>query len=60
MYFVKNGEDSWGTFVDERIRYKTLFEPGSDLHDDLDEIIVPLDGALLGENRGVVAHFFPG
>lgn len=44
VYSVKDGEQYWGTFVDEKIRYKTLFEPGSDLHENLDEIIVPLDG----------------
>ena len=40
VYSVKNGDQYWGTFVDEKIRYKTLFEPGSDIHEDLDEIIV--------------------
>lgn len=44
VYTVKNEGKYWGTFVDEKIRYKTLFEPGSDLHENLDEVIVPLDG----------------
>lgn len=44
VYSIKNSDQYWGTFVDEKIRYKTLFEPGSDLHQNLDEIIVPLEG----------------
>ena len=34
----------WGLLVDEQTRYKTRFEPGSEMHDDLDEVIVSLEG----------------
>lgn len=44
VYTVKNQQRPWGIFVDEKIRYKTLFEPGPDIHENLDEIIVPLEG----------------
>jgi AraC-like DNA-binding protein/mannose-6-phosphate isomerase-like protein (cupin superfamily) len=44
VYTVKEEGRPWGTFVDEKIRYKTLFEPGSFIHEDLDEVIVPLEG----------------
>jgi AraC-like DNA-binding protein len=44
VYHVHENEKPWGILVDERIRYKTLFEPGQDCHENLDEIIVPLDG----------------
>lgn len=44
VYDIRFDGEYWGTLVDERIRYKTLFKPGKDRHDDLDEIIVPLEG----------------
>lgn len=44
VYYVEKAKKKWGILVDERIRYKTLFEPGKDKHDDLDEIIVPIEG----------------
>jgi len=44
VYSVQHAQKPWGTFVDERIRYKTLFEPGADLHENFDEIIIPLEG----------------
>lgn len=34
----------WGLFVDEQTRYKTRFEPGSETHPELDEVIVCLEG----------------
>lgn len=34
----------WGLFVDEQTRYKTRFEPGTEAHPELDEIIVCLEG----------------
>lgn len=44
VYEIHHDGEFWGTLVDERIRYKTLFEPGKDRHDDLDEFILPLEG----------------
>jgi len=44
VYNIRENGGPWGTLVDERIRYKTLFEPGQDCHEDLDEIIVPIEG----------------
>lgn len=60
VYTVKNNDKYWGTFVDERIRYKTLFEPGSDLHENLDEIIVPLDGRYWVKIGNWSRTFVPG
>ena len=44
VYDVYKEDRYWGTLVDERVRYRTLFEPGKDRHDGLDEFIVPLEG----------------
>lgn len=44
VYEIHRDGEYWATLVDERIRYKTLFEPGKDRHDDLDEFIIPLEG----------------
>lgn len=44
VYEIHHNGQYRGTLVDERVRYKTLFEPGKDRHDDLDEFIIPLDG----------------
>lgn len=44
VYTIHKGDTYWGTLIDERIRYKTLFEPGQDRHENLDEIILPLEG----------------
>jgi len=44
VYNIEEESKPWGILVDERIRYKTLFEPGQDCHEDLDEIIVPIEG----------------
>lgn len=44
VYRIELDTKFWGLLVDERIRYKTLFTPKSDRHDDLDEIIVPIEG----------------
>ncbi len=43
VYTVSEDGKRRAIFVDEQIRHKTLFEPGSDEHADLDEIIVPLE-----------------
>ena len=44
VYEIQKGGAFWGLYVDEEIRYKTLFEPGNESHPTLDEIIVPLEG----------------
>ncbi len=44
VYRIELERKFWGLFVDERIRFKTLFEPSSDVHGDLDEVIVPIEG----------------
>lgn len=44
VYEIKKAEKFWGLYVDEEIRYKTLFEPGNESHPDLDEMIIPLQG----------------
>lgn len=60
VYTVKNDGEYWGTLVDEKIRYKTLFEPGSDLHEDLDEVIIPLDGRYWVKIGGWSRTLVPG
>jgi hypothetical protein len=44
VYEIAKAKKFWGLYVDEEIRYKTLFEPGSEAHPELDEIIIPLEG----------------
>ncbi len=44
VYGLEKSGQYWGTLIDGRIRYRTLFQPGSDQHDELDEVILPLDG----------------
>jgi AraC-like DNA-binding protein len=44
VYEIARSDKFWGLYVDEEIRYKTLFEPGSESHPELDEIIIPLEG----------------
>lgn len=44
VYEINRDNKFWGLYVDEEIRYKTLFEPGSESHPELDEIIIPLEG----------------
>ncbi|MEK6706626.1 MAG: helix-turn-helix domain-containing protein [Bdellovibrionota bacterium] len=44
VYTIKRDGKTWGILVDEEIKHKTLFEPGSESHDEWDEIIVPLEG----------------
>lgn len=44
VYSITRDDKRWGLFVDEEIRYKTLFKPGGESHPDWDEIIIPLLG----------------
>ncbi len=44
VYTITKDSDFWGLFVDEEIKYKTLFTPGSETHPELDEFIIPLLG----------------
>lgn len=44
VYEINRDGRFWGLYVDEEIRYKTLFKPGSESHPELDEIIIPLEG----------------
>jgi AraC-like DNA-binding protein len=44
VYEIQKAEAFWGLYVDEEIRYKTLFQPRNESHPTLDEIIIPLEG----------------
>jgi AraC-like DNA-binding protein len=44
VFRVQKDGAFWGLLVDEQTRYKTRFEPGSESHAELDEIIVCLEG----------------
>lgn len=44
VYEIQKDNAFWGLYVDEEIRHKTLFEPGSEAHPEMDEIIIPLEG----------------
>lgn len=60
VYEVSCDGEYWGTLVDERIRYKTLFEPGKDRHDDLDELILPLEGRYWVQSGNWARTLVPG
>jgi AraC-like DNA-binding protein len=44
VYKITRGQSEWGIFVDRDIRHRTLFEPGGEVHPELDEIIIQLEG----------------
>ena len=44
VFRIRNDDAFWGLLVDEQTRYKTRFEPGSEVHEELDELIVCLEG----------------
>jgi AraC-like DNA-binding protein len=44
VYSIKRGDREWGTFVDRDLRHRTLFEARSEVHAELDEVIVQLKG----------------
>ena len=60
VYEIHRDGEYWATLVDEKIRYKTLFKPGKDRHDDLDEIIVPLDGKYWVQSGSWARTLVPG
>jgi AraC-like DNA-binding protein len=44
VYGIKRGDREWGIFVDRELRHRTLFEARSEVHAELDEVIVQLKG----------------